>query len=264
MNEAMDYFHRLIRTSKELRQRIDRKYEANQHYQIILQYLLIRATTTAESIAVLVKVNIINDATMLLRLVYEIKVNLKYLLLNREINSERYWHWPTVRMYFKLKEILNNKASSEDFKNGAQDLIPKYELTFNEIKKYYRTNNVNYRFDNKYKRSWSGKNISQMADAIGLQPLHFPFYFISSMNAHPTGQKLGDYFDPNTGVFNRQSESNNPDQKLNIILSAANFILFILETVNTELSGDIAQELDELLKEYKQLEKELTTPSDHH
>lgn len=225
--DLFDYSDKLMKFQDQLLAFIESKnYKDNELslYQIAILFNFYKSTNSLISILYLSNIGTLGDAKSIARKLIEIAITLKYISINRELNSMLYWQYSVNQ----ASRTLNKSGfESLDINDKVEEIKKETKERLDEIKrkwKHLKAHNSSLDFNKK----WSGKDLSVMADEANLSELYRKPYFLFNSSVHAGIEDIEYYFNDRKLIFDSTFEQKDVSLAL---LESFKAYLIILETV---------------------------------
>lgn len=222
------------------------KIKDDSDYEYVMSLLFSKAFKTYKGINILCKEGYGQDAGILLRSLFEIYVNVAYILKDdSEKRAKRYYEYSYIARKRSVELFDEHRLGEKGFK-GAEEAIQKNK---EEIYESYNRVKNNY-IDEERKKDefrWSGKSIKKMARDCGLGTDYAVVYSIFSelVHSNPMVERL--YVHVN--IKNREIAADiGPSEEYIGVVSAHGNTIFlrILEDFNAAFNLGRQRKIDEL------------------
>lgn len=209
-----------------------------------------KATESLISAAKLTDAGLIGDSQTICRKLLEQAINLKYMSLDVEKRAPRFWYYSSIELKRMINYILNNENYNNELKASMREFIPEAEQAYERAIVYFEKES-NGKILKKYKTSWSGYNLSEMAEKCGLVDDYIYCYKIFSQRTHVKMGNLTDYFD-------LHKESFGPTYQLSlamkVLLEVLRLYLILTEFVIDSFSIDLRMSIKSLRQRINKLQ----------
>lgn len=198
-----------------------------------------KATESLISTAKLADAGLIGDLQTVARKLLEQAINLKYMSLDVEKRAPKFSNYSAIKLKSKIKNVLSNDNYSNELKESMNDLMPESDEAYTRAMVFFETDDCGTILK-KYKKSWSGYNLSEMAEKCGLVSDYIYCFKIFSESTHAKTGILPDYFD-------LEKKSFGPTHQLSLAMKVLLEVLrlylilteFVIESFRIDLQGSI-------------------------
>jgi hypothetical protein len=221
-------------------------------YQIALFVTFIKVNNSLRSLSSLCSRGFTEDARTMARKVLEATVSMAYVSRDPDKRTEQYWHHGVIRGYFEAKKIIKNNSYSDVVRNRYRELLPEYEVGYEEHKRLYECK-ANGELKPSFQWKWSGKNVMQMAKECGLDDLPVP-YILYCESTHTSVADVPTYFSFEAAEFQPGMDA---EEVPMLILFTVQLTTILTKLVNTAFSLELGNVIEQIETQMRQLDGDL-------
>ena len=148
---------------------------------VILLFSILKSDKTLSAVTLLCKNNYGEDSAILSRSLFELSLNVKYIFSSDDdLLAERFIAYDWVARSSVLESVIFSN-------NLTEESLQRIAIIKENAEKVCKDYNI------KDKRSWSDKNIKEMAEACGWTEIYLTAYKIQCALSHPNSRSINYY-----------------------------------------------------------------------